>query len=124
MTTTTARKLIIISLSDRSPVKVDPAEWTVISSDSEHDGEVQCQANHEWWIKVRRHADGRTIVYGALESGNGGTHAGWRGSHAGYLLAADAHEEDVVRAIRRVAGVIEDAKMSANVIAGLPAEAL
>ena len=56
-----------ITLTDRPPVKIDEDNWPVIASakDYEHDGQVECQANQKssWWIKVRQHEDGRTLVY-------------------------------------------------------------
>ena len=119
MTTTTKKRTI--ALSDSSPVTIVKGDWPVIAWDSDHDGQVECQANTQWSIRVRRHADGRTIVYGVSESGPGGQHAGWHDRAAGYLLAADAGEDATIRAIRRVAGVIEQDDMADRVIASLPA---
>ena len=121
MTTTTKTKLTI-RLSDRSPITIVKEDWPRIASDSDHDGQVRCQANEEWWINVRRHSDGRTVVYGAIESGPGGCPRGWHDKHAGYLLPAGCTDDDVVRAIRRIAGVINQPDMADRVIADLPAE--
>ena len=118
MTTTTEMKKIKITLSDASPVSVDPAQWPVIASAKRHDGKVECQARAEWEINVREHTDGRRVVYGSLAAGNGGQYAGFRGVEAGYLLATG---DDTVRAIRRVAGAIGDDQLGAECIADLPA---
>jgi hypothetical protein len=56
-----------ITLTDRPPVVIEEDNWPVIASakDSEHDGQVECQANRKskWGLYVRQHADGRTLVY-------------------------------------------------------------
>lgn len=122
MTTTT--KKITIKLSDRRPIEIDPSQWPIIARADHHDGQVECQANTVWSIKVREHADGRRIVYGKKDSGNGGQRIGWRGAMAGFLLAAAGAESETIRAIRRVAGVIGDEEMGDDAIADLPAETL
>lgn len=137
-TTTTTKKLITIALSEEAPVKVDGSLWPIIARTEWHDGKVECQANHVRFIRVRQHDDGRRIVYGRLESGPGGVHAGWRGAHAGYRIEAVdrnrekafapgnfAPDEDAtIRAIRRVAGAIGDDQMGDDCIADLPAKEL
>ena len=114
-----------IVLSERRPIAIDPEQWPLIAVASRHDGEVSCQANHEWTIRVREHADGRRIVYGWLRSGPNGVPAGWRGSEGGFLLDAidgKPNEDETIRAIRRVSGIIEDDRLAAECIADLPAE--
>lgn len=118
-TEVTTAKRIEITLSERSPVRIDPEQWPVIAHASTHDGKVACQANTEWEIKVREHADGRRIVYGSCTAGNGGQYAGFRPSFGGWIITPD---EDTVRAIRRVAGLIGDDDLGAECIAELPAE--
>lgn len=120
-TTTTTTNKTTITLSDRPPVTVNKDAWPVIASDSSFNGQHKCQANRVWWIRVRQHEDGRTLVYGAEETGNGGMPIGYRETYAGFLLAAG---EDIVRAIRRVAGAIGHEEMAGAVIADLPAEDL
>jgi len=110
---------ITISMSETSPVRIDPAAWPIVAEADRHDGQVRCQATNEWWLAVREHADGRRIVYGCHVAGDGGQYAGFRPRHAGWLLDAGA---DVARAIRRVAGVIGDEQLAAECIAALPAQ--
>ncbi len=119
MSTTTQK--IEIALSDRAPVKIDPDKWPVIAFAETWNGEHKFQANYVRWIKVREHADGRRLVYGMLDSGNGGVPNGWRGASGGYLIDAD-QEAGTVRAIRRVAGLIEDPKLGDECLAALPAQ--
>jgi len=61
-------KKLTITLTDRPPVKITEGDWPTIAEGSwdKHDGKVECQANRRWkvWLKVRQHADGRTIIYG------------------------------------------------------------
>lgn len=120
MTTATKKKLRI-RMSEQPPVSVVADDWPVVASDSSFNGEHECQANRIWWIKVRQHADGRRIVYGCLDSGPGGTRIGWRGAHGGFLVAPSDGPEETIRAIRRVAGIIDDDAMADYVIAALPA---
>jgi len=139
MTTTTTKK-ITITLSDRAPVSIDPEQWPVIAEASRFWGGsgIECQASEEAWIKVRQHDDGRTLVYCDRDRGGGGMPIGYRGVSGGYLLpaavvpgdGADAGKthptapDDIVRAIRRCAGVIDAPELGAECIADLPAEEL
>jgi hypothetical protein len=116
--------LIAITMSESGPVTIDPEHWAVVAQANRHDGVVKCQANTEWGIRVREHADGRRLVYGWQHAGYGGQYAGFRGKNAGYLLDRDAGEDATVRAIRRVAGVIEDKNLAAECIGDLPATVL
>ena len=120
-TTTAKKKTLTIIMSETVPVKIDPDQWAVIASVETWNGEHKCQANHLRTIKVREHTDGRRLVYGVLESGNGGVPIGWRGASAGFLFDADAESTDIIRAIRRVAGVIGDDRLGDECIAELPA---
>lgn len=108
-------------MSERRPLSIVKSEWPLIARADRHDGEVQVQANHEWAIRVREHADGRRIVYGWLREGNGGSHAGWRGAEGGFLVDP-GDEAETVRAIRRIGGMIDDDKLADECIADLPAE--
>lgn len=135
MTTT---KTITIAMSDRAPLKLDPELWPLIASAKRHDGAVECQANTEWYILVREHEDGRRIVYGGKIAGGGGQYAGFRELHGGYLVAPGEafrnvgngplghvpDEQETIRAIRRVAGIIGDDLMGAECIGDLPAQEL
>jgi len=124
---TLPKNTITVAMSDRAPVRIDPELWPRIAGASRHDGQVECQANHVWYIRVRQHDDGRRLVYGELDSGSGGVHIGWRGASAGFLVdAIDGRPDtaETVRAIRRVAGVIDDAQLGDECIADLPAERL
>lgn len=132
-TTTETKKTINITMSDRPPVRIVEEDWPIIAEADDHDGQVRVQANTEWRIRVREHADGRRLVYGSVQAGNGGKPAGWRGAAAGYLIDCrsidtdkrlDAESEQTVRAIRRVAGVIGRADLADECIADLPAEDL
>jgi hypothetical protein len=142
MTTTETKKKIAVTMSERSPLKLDPELWPRIARVGRHDGAVACQANTEWYICVREHADGRRVVYGGKIAGNGGQYAGFRDSRGGYLIEAirdekrppreveglvtyvHPDEEETIRAIRRVAGIIGDDQLGDECIGDLPAEEL
>lgn len=110
-----------ITLTDRPPVKIRESEWPILASASgwSH-AAVRVQANEEWRIYVRQHSDGRALVYGVREEGNGGMPQGYEPRRGGALLPAGA---DLVAAIRRVGtdvGIPET--QIRECIADLPAE--
>lgn len=134
-TTMTNNKKITITMSETAPVSVDPEQWPVVAEVETCDSAIACQANTEWSIKVREHVDGRRLVYGWECRGPGGQHAGYRGRDAGYLIDAASVQGDgpragkrfpddaeTIRAIRRVAGVINDELLGAECIRELPAQ--
>lgn len=150
MTTETkieAPKKLTITLTDRPPVRITEDEWPIIASAqwSDHDGQVECQANRRWsgWLKVRQHDDGRTIAYGRYSYSTQ-----WQGEHgsdhrAGHMVTPSTGEypiashgsywtgQDVVLAIQEV-GARLAARSShdcwtdliAECIADLPADEL
>ena len=121
MTTTEAPKKLKITMSERRPITIIITDWPVIARAYRHDGAVKFQANHEWSICVREHADGRRIVYGGLTAGHGGVPSGWRGAEGGFLIE-DGNDNETIRAIRRIGGIIDDDEMADECIADMPAE--
>ncbi len=118
-------KTVTITLSDRRPVKLVARDWPVIASASGHDGKVACQANREWTIRVRQHEDGRRVVYGWEERGDGGMPIGWESSYGGFLVDAvngAPDEDETVRSIRRVAGIIGHERLGDDCIGSMPEE--
>ena len=85
-----------ITLTDRAPVKINEADWP----------EVAHAREAEWSIRVRKHADGRVLVYAVNGARRGGE-----------LLP---HDGDVVNALTRVAATC--GIPAAPCIARLPAE--
>ena len=124
-TMTTTEKKLTITMSERRPITIVHAEWPVIATAFRHDGAIKLQANHEWIIRVREHVDGRRLVYGWLQAGNGGVVRGWSGAAGGFLVAPTGDkpdEDETVRSIRRVGGIIDDDKLADACIADMPAE--
>lgn len=111
---------IKISLSDRPPVTVDKTKWGLVASAKWYDGQIECQANRRAWIKVRRHDDGRSIVYGLADS----NWANESSVAAGYFVAADEGDEGDIAAIKRVAEEIGHPDLARDCIQDLPAEDL
>lgn len=122
---------LTITLTGRAPVKIKKEEWPVLASAEadEHDGQVECQANRRWTrrLTVRRHADGRAIVYGVYDyttQFQGEKDAGARG---GELILADV---DIIPVIQRVgAWMVEYGdevfdQLVNECVADLPAETL
>lgn len=119
------KPILTITLTDRPPVRICTTDWPQIASYLDHDGAVECQANHQWWLRVRQHADGRTIVYGAYTGGPGGTRADFRACRAGVLLQKRdmrmSCADDIICSIHAVAQTINCPEIAQYVIADLPA---
>lgn len=113
------RKRRTITLTDRPPVTIIEDDWPTIASASEHDGQIECQANRRWGLHVRQHEDGRSIVYAVYSTQYQGE-SGYRG---GEMLPTV--NDSIPEAIRRVG---ERGEFSAHIIdeciADLPAEQL
>lgn len=120
----TAPKTRTITLTDRRPVTIREDEWPLIAIGFEPYGVGERLANRHT-IRVRQHADGRTLVYGVV---NAETATGWRGGELLTpvpVLAYDRTPLNLAAAIRRVgeSGRFPDAVIRAC-IAVLPAERL
>lgn len=122
------QKTRTITLTGRPPVKIKENEWPVIATVSDDSyGSVDLQRHQQavlqgevdkYLLRVRQHADGRTIVYGVLDAATSWTHTeDWRG---GELLIANS---DIAAAIERIGqdGGIPD-EVIRNCVADLPAE--
>lgn len=113
------RKLTI-TMSDRRPVKIDKDQWPIVAEGREWDGELECQSACAWRVVVRRHADGRAIVYGVRRTY-------WRGEfdlRAGVLLAAP-DDAALIAAITTIADALGGAGMAGQrCVAALPPEAI
>jgi hypothetical protein len=117
-----------ITLTDRAPVEIVDDHWPVIAESRAHDGMIAVQANRRWWMKVRQHADGRVIVYGAYLTQ-------WQGEidrRDGEVLdeirkpvAATSRSSVLVATIRQVGQSLgAPSSMVRELIANLPAEPL
>jgi hypothetical protein len=95
---------ITITMSERRPLKISKDAWPVIASGEGFAGQYDFQSFDGAIIRVRRHADGRAIVHGYAGDWDGGGRPGRRDVEAGFLVDAGG---DVVRAIRRVQGILE-----------------
>lgn len=121
---TEQRKQRTITLTGRAPVKIYEDEWPLVASAAirpgamDHGTPVPNYQTDAFTLRVRRHADGRTLVYGVTDAATAWT--GTEDRRGGKLLAAG---EDIAAAIRVVA---EDCNMPEPVIrsciADLPAE--
>ena len=128
-----------ITLTGRPPVTIDEDQWPIIAQakDSEHDGQVECQANvkSSWSVRVRQHEDGRAIVYATYSYTSNYQNARCYSAKRGVLLPAGSTAADICQAIRDVCEEIagaecdgEDAArwptLAAECIADMPAEEL
>jgi len=125
-------KILTITMTDRPPIEIDVDAWPIIAeaNDSWHDGQVECQANRKesLSVKVRQHADGRTIVYARY-----GYDSSWSGEpsrsvRVGILTSKD----NIADAISRIGIMLDGRDIAthqvsipdciAECIADLPAE--
>ena len=98
-----------ITLTGRPPVRIRQADWPLIAraGNARWDGQYRFQATRitDVAIRVRRHADGRMVVYGIYDY-----ETKWQGERdvrirAGYLLPAG---DDPVAAIQAVGADINE----------------
>lgn len=128
-----------ITLTDRPPVTIAEDNWPLIAvaKDYEHDGQVECQANRKssWWIGVRKHDDGRAIVYATYSYSTNWQNARDYAAKQGVLLPAASTTESIVDAIKSVGADIAGCECDGNdserwdtlideCIADMPAESL
>ena len=123
MDTTEAKKRTI-TLTGRAPVTIVEADWPIIAkadADDARQPELAVEANRKWQLRVRRHADGRTIVYGTYST----HYQGDRDRRAGSMLTAALFEADIANAIVHVADALGGPeRLAQDCIADLPAEVL
>jgi hypothetical protein len=114
MATQENAKLRTITLTDRAPVRVREDRWPVIAEALAYNDTIVSQATRSWTLKVRRHADGRSIVYGVFKTAFRHEHD-WRG---GELLHG---KDELIAAIRRVGARFPEHVVD-ECIANLPPE--
>lgn len=103
-----------ITLTDRPPVNINEDAWPMIANagDKEYDNQYEFQANRisKWFIGVRRHQDGRAIVYATYSYSS--AYQGARGYAVkhGVMLPAGTTDADICRAVKDVAGMMAEAE--------------
>jgi len=105
-----------ITLTDRAPIRIVEDDWPVLASAKWWEGEHEFQSDRTALLRVRKHADGRHIVYGVTDW------AGDFGRRAGVVL--DAGDPGLCQAIREVARTIGHGDLANECIANLPPERL
>jgi hypothetical protein len=104
-----------ITLTAAAPVKIREDEWPVIAVGvfADHDGKIKAQANCTWEmsIRVRRHEDGRAIIYAEYEYDTLWQNEDCLRAKSGEVCDAGA---DIVAAIRRVGATIAEAAAEAG----------
>lgn len=125
-----------ITLTDRPPVRIAEDQWPVIAHGhfKHWDNKYEFQANRTWTVhvRVRRHQDGRAIVYGTYEYDTR-FQGEWGETHrVGALLDSGAHLPSAIRAIaEQLIDRVSESDMHRHIreaadecIADLPAEEL
>src|SRR6185436_3794374 len=107
----TENKRRTITLTDRPPVIISDDKWPLIASasDKEFDNQYEFQANRisKWFVGVRQHEDGRTIVYATYSYSSNWQNSRDYSAKRGVMLDSFALREasdsaDIVRAVREV----------------------
>jgi hypothetical protein len=118
-----------ITLTAASPIKINEEAWPLIAKGEDYPGQYDFQAFDLAWIKVRRHEDGRTIVYGGAGDASHGGRPERENRRAGYLLTNPTRTVETIRIV--VEELAETAYCSGlaeaagrRCIADLPAEEL
>ena len=103
----TTEDKLTIPMSERRPLKITKEEWPKVAGGSAYSGQHEFQAFDGAKISVRQSAsDGRRyIVYGYAGDWDGGGRPERENRTAGFLVETEA---EIVRAIRRVAGILAD----------------
>ena len=126
------KKTRIITLTDRPPVRIVEDEWPVVVSATGDSYRGNDCARHqqalsqgecdEYWLMVRQHQDGRSIVYARLDAAIAAWHqpAGGENWRGGALLPAGGNLAAVLRRVGEAAGL--PVSLIRDAIAGLPPE--
>lgn len=115
-----------ITLTDRSPVRIDTTDWPVLAETSDCDDRTHPeQANQRWTIKVRHNPNRkRTIVYGVYST----NYPAESDRRAGFVVDYTADDDigmvvDAVHAVsHEIARGDRAAELAAAVIGDLPVE--
>ena len=128
---------ITITLTDRPPVRIREDQWPLIAEAAYHDydGQYDFQSYDHWrgWIRVRQHADGRTLVSASCSYDT--AHQGRRdyAERAGLLLDGTPDLPQIIEAVHQVhqsITVVDEAHadlwhaLAKECLAELPAEDL
>ncbi len=114
-----------VTLTDRDPVTIAEADWPQIGR-----AEIGGDGPHDWMaatLVARRHADGRTLVYGVLRRFAAPRHRTGATIRAGEVVAAGG---DVSDAVRMVTAELEERsgydcrQLTRDALASLPARPL
>lgn len=113
-----------ITLTGRSPVRITDAEWPIIASasDEDWDGEFDFQANRKWkwFVGVRRHEDGRAIVYATYSHTSQYRDERDAEARRGILIdeTDDTDDPIITRTIEDVCGQMADVESPENLQSG------
>lgn len=118
------KKLTRITLTDRRPVSVDPEEWPVIAAADGDSYASRDYSRHQqalgqgeldrYRLRVRQHADGRTIIYGVFDAATA-----WTGSEdraGGRLLEPTRAGGDSAAIVQAILAVGADCRLPESVI--------
>lgn len=111
-------KMRTITMTDRPPVTIREDEWPIYATGDANDDDSDGRGNdpnREWTrtIRVRRHADGRVIVYGIYSYDTAFQGAKSAAAKRGVLLTGPTL--DIIAAIRDVADSLATAEADADI---------
>jgi len=107
---------LTIEMSETRPISIIEDNWPLLAEANRYRGTTLLEV-----IRVRKHEDGRVLVYGWHKAHRDPAGCYVEGKYAGWLLPTDASEPELLRTIRRVGGVLNRMSLADQAIAALPA---
>jgi hypothetical protein len=119
-----------ITLTDRPPVRIVEEAWPLVAQSDWAAGESATATEARAQVRVRRHEDGRVLVYGTYRC-----KGEWRGmtARAGFLLLGGQDTAHAIRGTTKALSAYEDLpegwvpdwqRLADECIASLPAEVI
>lgn len=89
-----------IHMSGRPPVVINDREWPEIARAHWFDGATKETSRERAWVRVRRHPDGRMLIYG-LRSG-----VSSEDRKVGYLVNVGASTDEIASIVRSTCAIV------------------
>lgn len=96
----TEKKTRTITLTGRAPVTIDEAIWPVVARAAKDRDHNHQELSRRYYLIVRKHEDGRALVYGTHST----SWQGEEGKRAGYLIDRDANVAATIAEVGELIG--------------------
>lgn len=101
---TTKNDSLTVTMTGRRPVKINKNEWEVILFHKGWEGEFECQAFRNWWLRIRKKKGENILLVSA------GYDTQWQGEkdrRAGVITNESSNLEQTIEEVCREIGVRE-----------------